>query len=275
MRKKRNHYLAGRTGCSNLPQRSQEHLPKQKVTANELGTLLRDQIPIVENGYLHAYVSNGSNKEVDFDNFKVTYLRGQTRQINHYYPYGLSISGLGGNYDEYLNKYTSKELQTGEFDPHLSSGLEMFDFHTRFYDPQLGRWFTPDPAEQFHNPYLAMGNNPVMYTDPDGEFIFAAIGIGLAIGAISGYTAGKAQGATGQDLLGYTLLGGFIGGATGIIGAGAGAGVAAGFAEGANLAAVGATSGAVGGFAGGSLSGMGTSLWTCNIKMDKIVKRHF
>ncbi len=113
------------------------------MTANELGTLLRDQIPIVENGYLHAYVSNGSNKAVDFDNFKVTYLRGQTRQINHYYPYGLSISGLGGNYDEYLNKYTSKELQTGEFDPHLSSGLEMFDFHTRFYDPQLGRWFTP------------------------------------------------------------------------------------------------------------------------------------
>ncbi|NEN25876.1 hypothetical protein G3O08_20505, partial [Cryomorpha ignava] len=33
-------------------------------------------------------------------------------------------------------------------------------------------WFTPDPAEQFSNPYLAMGNNPVMYVDPDGEFIF-------------------------------------------------------------------------------------------------------
>ena len=67
-------------------------------------------------------------------------------------------------------------------------------------------WFVPDPAEQFSNPYLAMGNNPVQYVDPDGEFIFAAIGIGLAIGAISGYSAGKAQGATGQDLLGYTVL---------------------------------------------------------------------
>ena len=52
----------------------------------------------------------------------------------------------------------------------VSSGLEMFDFHARFYDPQLGRWFVPHPAEQFANPYLAIANNPVMYTDPNGMF---------------------------------------------------------------------------------------------------------
>ncbi len=33
---------------------------------------------------------------------------------------------------------------------------------------ELYGWFTPDPAEQFHNPYLAMANNPVRYTDPTG-----------------------------------------------------------------------------------------------------------
>jgi RHS repeat-associated protein len=79
--------------------------------------------------------------------------------------------------------YTSKELQTGEFDQEVSSGLEMYDFHARFgacpersrRDPQLGRWFTPDPAEEFSNPYLAMGNNPVMYVDPDGEFTLGII----------------------------------------------------------------------------------------------------
>jgi hypothetical protein len=32
-------------------------------------------------------------------------------------------------------------------------------------------WMLPDPAMQFSNPYLAMGNNPVMYVDPDGEWI--------------------------------------------------------------------------------------------------------
>jgi hypothetical protein len=52
----------------------------------------------------------------------------------------------------------------------------MYDFHARHYDPQLGRWFTPDPAMQFSNPYLAMGNNPVMYVDPDGELALTFLG---------------------------------------------------------------------------------------------------
>ena len=46
----------------------------------------------------------------------------------------------------------------------------MLDLNARFYDPQVGRLFTPDPAEQFSNPYLAMGNNPVNGIDPNGEW---------------------------------------------------------------------------------------------------------
>src|SRR5690606_14454635 len=144
---------------------------KRVTDPNALEELIAEEIPIEADGYLHAYVSNGSASPVTFDNFLVTYIRGKTRQINHYYPYGLSIDGLDHS-DEYLNKYTSKELQTGEFDSALSSGLEMYDFHARFYDPQVGRWFTPDPAAQFHNPYLAMGNNPLMHVDPDGVLVF-------------------------------------------------------------------------------------------------------
>src|SRR5690554_7840183 len=99
-----------------------------------------------------------------FVNELVQHLQGKTRQINHYYPYGLTIAGIDCDYDDYLNKYTSKELQTGEFDKNVSTGLEMLDysrscpffkgaheiaslsFGSRFYDPQVGRWFTPDPA---------------------------------------------------------------------------------------------------------------------------------
>jgi hypothetical protein len=70
---------------------------------------------------------------------------------------------------------------------------------THTYDDQTVRpalsevevWFQPDPAEQFSNPYLAMGNSPVMYVDtdarwrsvstgPDGEF---AILVGNAFNA--------------------------------------------------------------------------------------------
>jgi len=42
------------------------------------------------------------------------------------------------------------------------------------------RWFTPDPAEQFANPHLAMGYNPVMYVDPDGEFVWMIPNIGYS-----------------------------------------------------------------------------------------------
>ncbi len=41
-------------------------------------------------------------------------------------------------------------------------------FELREYDPIIGRWLSPDPAEQHWSPYLAMGNNPVNYADPDG-----------------------------------------------------------------------------------------------------------
>jgi hypothetical protein len=42
----------------------------------------------------------------------------------------------------------------------------------------------PDPAIQFPDPYLGIGNNPVMYVDPDGEFVFIVAGalVGAYIG---------------------------------------------------------------------------------------------
>ncbi len=75
-------------------------------------------------------------------------------------------------------------------------------------------WFAPDPAEQFSNPYLAMGNNPVMYVDPDGEFILPAL-------IIAGFIAGSMGTAAiadnrGIDISGRDiLLGGFKGAAIG------------------------------------------------------------
>ncbi len=139
---------------------------------NQLETILRSEMQVQRNGYLHAYVSNGGTAPVHFDNMMVSLIQGKVRQFNDYYPYGLSISGVNGVNGSYKNMYTSKELQNGEFAS--GRGLEMYDFDARFYDPQLGRWFAPDPAEQFYNPYLAMGNNPVSYVDPDGEFAILA-----------------------------------------------------------------------------------------------------
>ena len=42
------------------------------------------------------------------------------------------------------------------------------DFEFRTYDPQLGRWWQADPLMQHASSYLAMSNNPVLFTDPLG-----------------------------------------------------------------------------------------------------------
>lgn len=35
----------------------------------------------------------------------------------------------------------------------------------------IARWLSPDPARQFHSPYLGMGNNPLSGYDPDGRLV--------------------------------------------------------------------------------------------------------
>jgi len=178
---------------------------------NQLRTILTNEIVVKQDGYMHTYVSNGSsNRGVSFNDFMMTAITGKTRQINHYYPYGLPIPEINEIRTDYLNKYTGKEHQTREYEERglQAKGLEMFDFHARFWEPQLARWTSPDPAMQFSNPYLGIGNNPVMYVEPDGEFItwsinnggfsigvnFTPVGIplgfGINVGTFDGFSPG-------------------------------------------------------------------------------------
>ncbi|MCK9401025.1 MAG: hypothetical protein M0Q51_13675 [Bacteroidales bacterium] len=69
------------------------------------------------------------------------------------------LNYIAGLENRYL--YQGKEI-TGDFN------LWWHDFHARRFDSQLGRWHVPDPASQFASPYLGMGNNPLIMTDPDG-----------------------------------------------------------------------------------------------------------
>jgi RHS repeat-associated protein len=63
--------------------------------------------------------------------------------------------------------YGGKELQE-------DLGLEMYDFGARLQDPSLGRWFVVDalagyPTQIDKSPYAYAWNNPIFYTDPDGN----------------------------------------------------------------------------------------------------------
>lgn len=145
----------------------------------------RSGITPTRDGYFYTYVTNTSQSPVSFDNMVIKRWAPMVRVVYDYYPYGLTWENPKlpdepeGVHD---HAYQDKEFQFAEFS--TGHGLALYDFHARMYDPATGRWLVPDPAEQFHNPYLAMANNPVSYVDPDGEIAFVIVGavVGAYIG---------------------------------------------------------------------------------------------
>ena len=114
--------------------------------------------------------------------------------------------------------------------------IHVINANARLYDPAIGRFFSPDPFvqapsfTQAFNRYSYCMNNPVMYSDPDGEWLH--IVIGAVIGGVSNlignwsncdgfwqyaaaFGAGAASGAVSVALPGWgSLIGGSITGAT-------------------------------------------------------------
>ncbi len=88
----------------------------------------------------------------------------------------------------------------------------------RIYDPEVAQFLSPDPYVQMPdntqnlNRYAYCLNSPLMYTDPDGEWIQYVIG--AIAGGFSGWQMGKAVGAKGWAMAGYILGGAGIGAAT-------------------------------------------------------------
>jgi len=206
-----------------------------------------------DDGVLEVEIFNyNTDLPVFFDDWHIELTEDSKPEIVqevHYDPWGLvmedesyfaSVSPANG-----ADLFNGKELQT-------YADLNFYDYHWRQYDPQLGRWHSPDPADQFYgiSGYAYCANNPVMLTDPDGREIVlgtiliaaaiggiintathwgqitagggfnwsvagAAFGIGAAGGAITAATGGAAAGAMGFTSTGF--ISGFVTGGIGEI----------------------------------------------------------
>lgn len=154
----------------------------------------------------------------------------------------------------------------------------LINMNARLYDPVLGRFLSPDPFVQMpdftqnFNRYSYCLNNPLVYVDENGEFIFtlstlAIIGIctsaaiGVGFGVYEGYKIAERKGLEGSarvwTMIGGGLIGGLAGGASAFVGAYVGAGMAAAGIGGFYAGAVtGGAAGATAGFINGL--GMGT-----------------
>jgi RHS repeat-associated protein len=158
--------------------------------ANMLGQLAQSGIVARSDGFFYTYVTNRSEGAVFFDNLSIKHWAPMVRVTYDYYPYGLTWENPKLPTDPnavHDHAYQGKEFQFAEFT--TGHGLALYDFHARMYDPATARWLVPDPAAQFANPYLAMGNNPVAFVDPDGQLAFI---VPVIIGAVAGGFIGGA-----------------------------------------------------------------------------------
>jgi len=207
--------------------------------------------------YYHSDHLGSSNVITDQDGQKIAYYE--------YTPYG-SLARNEGT-DPIKHKFTGKELD--------STGL--YFFSARYYDPEIGRFITPDifvqePYDpQTLNRYSYCGNNPINFIDPTGHFFLEAI-IGALVGAaIGGIVAAVTGGDIKTGLISGAIGGLFFGIAGSIIEglklqglAAIGTHAFAGAASGATSAAITGgdigMSAAIGGFSAGFSKFLGSSL---------------
>ena len=196
---------------------------------------------------------------------------------NAFTPYGEIITSKSTNPGAYQNSFGD-----GQYDQSSS----LYYLNARYYDPQLGRFLSPDNQVgnkvfgiDAFNRYAYSGNNPVDYNDPSGHFIsfLVAILVGAIVGAIVNMVAdiivqGIQKGFDNIDpdqvfmstIIG--ALGGAAGGAVGFL-----ASKVMSYAGLALIQALGGVSkgvmygiGIIGGFISGAAAGV-TSQFTANV----------
>ena len=141
----------------------------------------------------------------------------------------------------------------------------LINMNARLYDPVVGRFLSPDPYvqapdfSQNFNRYSYALNNPLRYTDPNGEFVFVPFLIAAVVGGGINWWAHGAS----FDMAGLAYFG--IGAGVGIAGMVTGGAAftalaGAGAAVGTGGALVGVGAGAIGFFGASTVSMLGNNV---------------
>ena len=99
---------------------------------------------------------------------------GNTVQQTHFAPWGNRMSYTAWNTPQTQVTFPFSRGFTGH--EHYDR-FKIVNANARLYDPVIGRFFSPDPFVQVpdftqsFNRYSYCMNNPVMYSDPNGEFL--------------------------------------------------------------------------------------------------------
>ncbi len=115
----------------------------------------------------------------------------------HYYAFGMMMEG------SWMGDAGQYGYNGIEYENFLDLEMNLATF--RGLDPALGRWWQVDPKAEATfplTPYGSMNNNPISFTDPDGDIAFLPILIGAGIGAISGGLTNGWEGAWKGALVG-------------------------------------------------------------------------
>jgi len=162
--------------------------------------------PIPVPGYVFIYVNNNSSSStpVYFDDLKVTQLHSPYVAGGDFYPFGLAMDDRQIKVEPYRFGYQGQYAEK-------DSLANWNAFQLRMYEPRFGRWLTVDPYGQFDSPYIAMGNNPASYTDPDGGIILPEVTITAARG-VSMWVISVANAVAVSLQIGLARAGGFANG---------------------------------------------------------------
>lgn len=126
---------------------------------------------INKSGFIYIYVSNESQEPVYFDNLTVVHASGPLLEETHYYPYGLTMSGISANVIKGTNYLKNKKEYNG-IEHTTDFNLNQYEAFYRTLDPQIGRWWQIDPKpKDYESPYVSMDNNPNRYSDLLGDTI--------------------------------------------------------------------------------------------------------